>query len=54
MKILIPGNIQKTKYVCPNCGCVFLADENEIYCEYYLECPQEGCKRIIDIRENQK
>lgn len=42
MKILKPGKVEMRRFVCPNCGCEFLA--NEMDCEDgYVKCPQEGC-----------
>lgn len=29
MKILKPGNVEMRRFVCPRCGCVFVADKNE-------------------------
>ena len=45
MKILKPGKVEQRKFVCQNCGCVFVARKDEVeawYDEAYLQCPTCG------------
>lgn len=46
MKILKPGRIEMRKFVCPRCGCVFVAPRSLAFQEgndWGVICPQEGC-----------
>ena len=58
MKILVEGkldNLKETKFECPRCGCVFVANEMEYhieaefydYCILMCECP--CCKMNVLI-----
>lgn len=43
MKILKPGKAEMRKFVCPNCGCVFVAtqaDRNRQDRDFVSHCPQ--------------
>lgn len=57
MKVIVPGDLTKIKHTkkfhCPDCGCLFEADEDEyehesyVWDEYYAcKCPTCG-KRVI-------
>ena len=61
MKILVEGkldNLKQTKFECPRCGCVFIANEMEYRAEaefygYYTvmcECP---CCKIEVLMDHQ-
>ncbi len=42
MKILKPGKVEMRKFVCPDCGCVFVADESDLHftpIEAKIKCP---------------
>lgn len=42
MKILKHGKVEVRKFVCPKCGCVFLADSTNVRYSvgtYYVVCP---------------
>lgn len=48
MKILKPGKVEMRKFVCPDCGCVFVAsrllDVRDGDC---VACPQGGCYHML-------
>lgn len=42
MKILKPGKVEQREFVCPKCGCVFVADESDLHftpTEAKTKCP---------------
>lgn len=44
MRILKEGKTEQRKFVCPDCGCVFLASKTEMNADIDLYvCPQDGC-----------
>ena len=45
MKILKPGKVEQRKFVCPKCGCEFVAGrgEQDTRYQFHYKCPQEGC-----------
>lgn len=48
MKILKPGKVEMRKFVCPSCGCIFIASDADLEHDSYGKwaiCPQEGCER---------
>ena len=60
MKILVEGkldNLKETKFECPRCGCVFVANEMEYRAEaefygyYVLMCECPCCKMNVLINE---
>ena len=64
MKIIkqgkLPENNAEFKGKCRLCGCEIVADKAEIKSGYsgmdaqhgfYVDCPTEGCKRQIDMKE---
>ena len=47
MKILKPGKVEQRKFVCPKCGCEFVAENTEASVWGYVTCPQEKCLTLI-------
>ncbi len=48
MKILKPGKVEQRKFVCGDCGCIFVADRTEMRYSlgtYYAVCPSCGNNR---------
>lgn len=48
MKILKPGKVEMRMFVCPSCGCIFIASDTDLEHDGYGKwaiCPQEGCER---------
>lgn len=46
MKILKPGKVEQRKFVCPECGCVFVSPRSQAFQEgnmWGVICPQDGC-----------
>lgn len=39
IQVIKHGNTIRT-YKCPDCGCVFIADEEEYECKAYILCPE--------------
>lgn len=53
MKILKPGKDEMRKFVCPWCGCIFVAAENElekdgVFGTYSTICPNLECGEHIE------
>lgn len=50
MKILKPGKVERRKFVCQCCGCIFVAmpDDCEFAIPNTLCCPQEGCDAVTE------
>ncbi len=50
MKILKPGKVEQRKFVCPKCGCIFVASTADItwhqteYNKDGVDCP---CGRVV-------
>ncbi len=56
MKILKPGKVEQRKFVCADCGCVFVAHENDKAYFRLIEnaavrCPTCGTSRRWDCGE---
>lgn len=47
MKILKPGKVEHRKFVCPKCGCTFVAENTDASVWGYVTCPQEKCLTLI-------
>ena len=50
MKILKPGKVEQRKFVCPSCGCVFVADRTDVRYSVgtdYVVCPCCGTSRNL-------
>lgn len=52
MTILKPGKVEQMKFVCPKCGCVFVASTADIRTEGGYDgvsCPEHRCSYFMAI-----
>ena len=48
IQVIKHGNTIRT-YKCPDCGCVFIADQEEYECKAYILCPE--CRTTVFSRD---
>lgn len=57
MKILKPGEVEMRRFVCPRCGCIFVASRGENVVRQgsrypdtaVIACPEQGCNGGIVV-----